>query len=212
MCRDISTFYEYFNRETIKILEVYCIDYDFGDTTTVIAENIRSFVDEKYSIWLKEELESEFLLFRSSRHCSISAYISRRLYHLLNDTYSSYIQKKSILCLFINISLMKNLALKIESEIKSRPHLMYPERIAKRANWNMVLPAYAVTHSFLAENFFFVRYNKERIHGWQIFEIKDNLKNLNEIFYPTSPCSCFLVDIFFGSTYFLVIYSQKRFL
>jgi hypothetical protein len=43
--------------------------------------------------------------------------------------------------------------MKIESELNLRPQLMYPAGVVKRANWNMVIPAFSSMHSFLADNF-----------------------------------------------------------
>jgi hypothetical protein len=194
MCRDINMFYYHFNAETTKILEVYCMGYSFGDSTDKIAENIREYVNEKFTIWLQDELVSEFKIFCSTQHSSISAYIMRRLYNLLNTNNTQLIGKNSLLNLFLNISLMKNLATKIELELISRPALMYPAGVAKRANWNMVVPAFSSMHSFLAENFFVVRNDRQRIHGWKIFENKENMESLNNIFYPTSPTTCFVMD------------------
>ena len=191
--------------ETTKILEAYCIGYKFGDSTDKIAENIQKYVNEKYSIWLMDELEAEFDLFCATRHSSISAYIIRRLYILLNKKNANPIAKNSILYLFLNITLMKKLALKIESELMSRPEIMYPAGVAKRANWNMILSAYCSTHSFLAESMFLVKNNKQRIHGWQIFENIENLEHLNNIFYPIAPISCFMMNSIFN-----VIHNIKR--
>ena len=194
MCRDINQFYFNFNMQKTKILEAYCIGHEFGDSTDQITENIREYVNERFTIWLQDELESEFELFCATRHSSISAYIMRRLYILLNTNNPKSVGKNSILGLFLNLTLMRKLAMKIESELNLRPQLMYPAGVVKRANWNMVIPAFSSMHSFLADNFFVVTRERQRIHGWVIFEDKDNLEHLNNIFYPTSPMSCFAMD------------------
>lgn len=191
MSREINPFYEQINADTTKVLEGYCIGYEFKDSTDIIVKNIKEFVTEKYSIWLMDKLEVEFDLFRATRHSSISAYVIKRLYTLLNTNNPKSAGKNSILCLFLNISLMQNLALKIELELKLRPKLMYPRGVSKRANWNIVLPTYSCLHSFIAENLFILKNNQQKIRGWKIFEKKENLNELNKIFYPTASVSTF---------------------
>jgi hypothetical protein len=196
MNREIDPFYYHFNLESTKILEGYCIGYKFGDSTDIIVKNIQEYVNEKYSNWLKNQVESEFELFCSSRQSSISAYIMWRLYTLLNKNKSGY-ASESLSYFFLKISLMKHLAVKIESELLLRPNLMYPTGVAERANWNMFIPAYAAAHSFLAENLYILDKNGEKIHGWRIFEFKENLSVMNKTFYLISPNSCFVMKLIF---------------
>jgi hypothetical protein len=193
-----NRFYFNFNLESSRILEAYCTGYNLCDYTSSIAENIREYVNSNYTDRIKTEVESEFKLFCSTRHGSISAYIMGRLYILLNETQAEE-KKMDLLSLFVNLTLMQTLAWRIESELLARPHLRYPPGVAYRANWNMVNTAYLSIHSFLAENFSIVHKDGRKVHGWKNFQLKENLIHLKNIFYPCSPTSCFWRDCFFNS-------------
>jgi hypothetical protein len=186
MSLDIKTKYKEFNRETIKLLEAYCIGHVFDDHTDVIAENIREYVVKNFSNWLLIELEAEFRLFCQTPNGSISVYIIGRLFQLLKvDSIFDY-YSRSLLSFFVKIQLMQYLALKIEAELEARPHVKYPVGVSNRANWNIVMPAYAILKSFISTNCILM--------DWTFFKSKDKLVFLNKTFYCPSKDVCFWRD------------------